>query len=456
MAKQTPSVAEVPWLASLRRHVEGKPLVMLRLSEAEWQALLASRKGVGEFTTALPHGEFEHVKTPTLCLVLAESDEDYYAYLALMDGRGPVTTLQSRVKIKRGIAITPPSPDALAQVPASPAHRAALKRRFEQGLRLTALSPKLSSELVEGLAAIETNAGPMRTVAAGLAGPRTFGRNIALQEDAIRSALKAFGLGPDDRAQRLELIPGRETALARVPIIEDGAIEHDARMVPGYDLVGSDLTGRAIFTRGRERLEVFTANRRQLEKAFGVDLVYLNVTRRNLVMLQYKMLEPPRGKATDWTFVPDEQLEKELARMRKFAVRNAPPPGEYRFNPSVFYLKFVKRDGAYRQAGIILPVDHYDKFVQLPAARGIKGGVRVSFQALGGSYMREGPFLDLIRAGYVGAYSDTTQQLETLLRAILKRGRAVVAAIQTDTESEDRSEIEEIGGDLSDVDAFQE
>lgn len=455
MAKR-PSSDPPSWLELLKRHVESKPVLILRLSETEWQSLLASRKGIGEFTTALPHSEFEHVKTPTICLILAESDEDYYAYLALMDNPGPITTLQSRVKIKRGVAIFPPSPEALAQIPASLAHRTALARRLEQGTRLTVLSPKLISELIEGLAAIDGNAGPMRTVVAGLTGPKSFRGNIALQEDAIRSALKAFGLGPDDRAQRLELISGRETALARIPIIEDGVIEHDARRVPGYDLVDSDLTGRAIFTRGRERLEVFTANRRQLEKAFGVDLVYLNITRRNLVMLQYKMLEPPRRKSTDWAFVPDKQLEKELARMRKFGIRTRPPAGEYRLNPSVFYLKFVKRDGSYRQAGVILPIDHYDVFVQTPSARGAKDGIRISYQALGGSYMREGPFLDLIRAGYVGAYSDTTEHLETLVKAILKRGRAVVAAIQTDTESDDQLDFEEIAGDLSDLDGLQE
>ena len=45
--------------------------------------------------------------------------------------------------------------------------------------------------------------------------------------------------------------------------------------------------------------------------------------------------------------------------------------------------------------------------------------------------MREQPFLDLIRTGYIGAYSATTEPLMVLVRAVLERGRAVVAAIQT-------------------------
>jgi hypothetical protein len=36
--------------------------------------------------------------------------------------------------------------------------------------------------------------------------------------------------------------PGSDTALARIPIIEDGVIEHDARSIAGYELIGGDRT----------------------------------------------------------------------------------------------------------------------------------------------------------------------------------------------------------------------
>ena len=83
-------------------------------------------------------------------------------------------------------------------------------------------------------------------------------------------------------------------------------VEHDARHMPGYDLVESHLTGRAVFTRNDQRLEIYTANRRDLEHVFGVDLIYLNASRQNIVMLQYKMLEPLRKDGeTDWIYRPD-------------------------------------------------------------------------------------------------------------------------------------------------------
>jgi hypothetical protein len=136
-------------------------------------------------------------------------------------------------------------------------------------------------------------------------------------------------------------------------------IEHDARSVPGFDLVKSDVTGRAVFEKETERLEIFTANRRQLEEAFGVDLIYLNLIHQNIIMVQYKMLEPhrPNDEETDWLYRPDDQLDVEIKRMDAFVREQTPGPLEYRLNPEVFYLKFVKRDGAISNGGIVVPID---------------------------------------------------------------------------------------------------
>ena len=142
--------------------------------------------------------------------------------------------------------------------------------------------------LVQKLAEFKQNHNPMRRVAESLS-PSEHHRSMAsLQRDAVQTALGVFGLSRDIKLESVILAEGQETALARVSIVEDAVVEHDARHVPGYALAGSDLTGRAVFTKGLERLEVYTANRRPLEHVFGVDLIYLNATRQNIVMLQYK------------------------------------------------------------------------------------------------------------------------------------------------------------------------
>ena len=170
-------------------------------------------------------------------------------------------------------------------------------------------------------------------------------------------------------------------------------VEHDARHVPGYDLAGSDLTGRAVFTKGAERLEVYTANRRSLEHVFGVDLIYLNATRQNIVMLQYKMLERSRkGGGEDWIYRPDDQLESEFERMKRFQGEATPDEYEYRLNPQVFYLRFAKRDAALKNAGITMPIDHFERLRDDPKSRGSRGGFRISFESLSGRYLRQTAF----------------------------------------------------------------
>lgn len=278
----------------------------------------------------------------------------------------------------------------------------------------------------------------MRAVAASLSAPKYFNNMESMQEDAVHTALRAFGLSPGDQALSLELASSQDTALTRINIMEDSVVEHDARTFPDYELTGSDITGRTVFEKGNQRLEVFTANRRPLEKVLGVDLVYLNVTRQNIVMVQYKMLERCEGKDSkpDWVYRPDSKLKGEIERMRKFGKQHAMGPYEYRLNPQVFYLKFVKRDGALTNGGIVLPIDHYERLRADPSNRGPRGAVRLSYESLNGRYLRQGPFLDLIRAGYIGATATTTAYLKELVEAVINGNRSVVGAIQSYTEDD--------------------
>ena len=121
--------------------------------------------------------------------------------------------------------------------------------------------------------------------------------------------------------------------------------------------------------------------------------------------------------------------------MRKFGLDNEPGQFEYRLNPAVFYLKFVKRDASIRSGGILMPVEHFEKLRKDPACIGPKEGLRVSYKSLSGRYLRAGAFLDLVRSGYIGAHAETTGHLSTLIQEILNGNRAVVAAIQRPTDS---------------------
>ncbi|HNP35835.1 MAG TPA: hypothetical protein PKK10_08280 [Woeseiaceae bacterium] len=422
------------WLKTLKNLVDKKPIVVLQFEEDDWRSLMNSRRGPHEFTIARSHETFDGIKTPTACLVSGQSYDEHVLYFGLIGSSSAVTTLDTRIKVKRCVQVEPFSLSELGELITDKRLNGLFNDRIGSEAECTMLTPKVSVEVITQLAVIDRNRGGMRAVAESLSAPKYYRGPAAMQEDAVHSALSAFGLSDADQAVSVELFEGKETALARVPIMEDSVIEHDARYVPGYDLIQSDVTGRAVFQKREERLEVYTANRCPLENVLGVDLIYVNETRHNIVMLQYKMLNPSgSGAKTDWIYRPDEKLDDEISRMKKFARDSEPGEGEYRLNPDVFYLKFVKRNAALGSGGIILPLEHFELLRDDPASKGPRGGLRVSYKTLDGSYMRGMAFLDLIRSGYIGSHAEITAHLKTLIKEIIDGNRAVIAAIQTPT-----------------------
>lgn len=271
--------------------------------------------------------------------------------------------------------------------------------------------------------------------------PKRFDNARALQQNAVKLALKAFGVV--DGAASLAL--RGDTTLGTIRLQEDAVIEHDARWIAGWRLEASDLTGRAVFVRGDGQLELFTANKLPLEKLFGVDLIYLNQTRGAVVMVQYKMMETEERKGRrfntrlftnseaeepEWTVPINRQFRTEIDRMISFD-KDLSPEGSYRLNSGAFFFKLVKRHAATSTSGIMLSLGHLIQLIADGGTTGPKGGLRISYRALNGHYLRSDSFIELLQSGYIGTRGATTEHLQELIEATLKGGRAVVAAIQS-------------------------
>jgi hypothetical protein len=447
----------------LADYVERLPAVLIRLDEETSSLLQDSQNGLSEFTWAQPHEAVRNIRTPTVCLIYSDKIARSFGekdvrqlHLGILSNIAPVTTLQSRLKIRVALAVHPGSEKELVNLIDPGVHRTRLSKIMLANAPVTLLAPKLSRNIVANLARVPTNRKSLGQVAQNLQTPADNGITFALQEDAIQICIKAFGLSGKNRAASLELSDSKASALSRVqlsldpwtnspepanreptslpraPLIEDAAIELDARVVPGFSLASADITGRAVFKNAEDELEVITANRRDLEHVLGVDLIYLNLPKKCVVMVQYKMLERAgRGEeSADWVYRPDKNMAKELLRMRRFSRSHTPDRFEYRLNSEVFYFKFVKRDANLGSAHVITPADHYRRIIKDPSCRGIRKGVRISYQSLSGRYLRQAAFIDLIRSGYIGAFSETTKDLSNLVAAVLGGERALVVAIQ--------------------------
>jgi len=423
------------WKQELSNHVEKHPINIIRFDDSSWWRLKNSRKGLSEFTFARSYDDIEKISKNSVCILSGNYEGEAELYVGLIYSKSAITTLEARLKAVSVSKLSVSNEADLQNLLIQKPYSTLLRTRLSAANNVIPLSPKLSSHLLTHLLKEKGDLTALQRIHAVMRRPKRFESNSAIQLDAVQTALKAFGLGHDDAAVGFEIYDGKQTALANVKVLEDSVIEHDARTLPQYELIESHVTGKAVFKKFGQTLEIYTANKRDLEKALGVDLIYVNVSKQNVVMLQYKILEKATDKLgnTDWIYRPDTQLSKELSRMQNFAVKHTPPADEFRFNEQVFYMKFVKKYGAIHNGGIILPLDHFEQVKGNSSSVGPRGGVRVSYDALDGRYLRSGPFTNLITSGYIGSYSKTTDDLTVLIEAILQDGKSVVAAIQTDT-----------------------
>jgi hypothetical protein len=383
------------------------------------------------------------VRTPTLCFVFGETFELLKGkpeklsegHVGVLARKWPLTAIEYGIKIGHTIPIDPQSFSEFVALVRDKRAANDLTRRISSENSVVSLPPELSSHLIRALAKRAKNSSALARVSSLLKPHRPRPAMRRVQADAIQSALEIFGLARDAQPTSRELPHPGDTELSEYWLQEDSVIEHDAREFPGFPLANSRVTGRAEFRRGAEILEVITANRRPLERVFGVDLIYHNVARNSLVMVQYKMLNPYPAQRTpgvfpDWIYRPDAKLKQEIARMNQFRATLPAMPGEYRLNQAMFYLKFVRRDKIGASAAITIPLEHFEQLQLQPSNKGPRGALRVSYKALNGSYLRDDSFFNLIRTGYIGAHASTTNVLLPLIQAVGDGDRALVLAIQ--------------------------
>ncbi|HEY1750376.1 MAG TPA: hypothetical protein VGG29_03885 [Caulobacteraceae bacterium] len=440
------------------RTLKKRGLSVLRISAGDWYDLQQSRGQGARFTSVFPHAVARSgkAKAPVILVIagdaISHDDDSFYQphhqephlRIAWINSIQAVATRDSRVAFDHVQSVTPGTLEALIGLDVPARFMASAANLIAGHGEFDAVSPRLGEWLLDRLAALPANDAALRRLAALVDRPSQFRSALALQQDALALALKAFG-APAAEASSLALTR-RTTALAAARAQENLVIAHDARWIPGWRLEDSDITGRAVFRQDHRQLEVFTANHEDLERLFGVDLIYLNQTRRSIVMVQYKMMEPlPRKERkvkglfgdyteredAEWVVPINDQFKDELARMMRFDQPAVGEAGSYRMNPSPFFFKLVRRNGSTNGAGILLSLGHLQQLLGEGRLAGPRGGLRIAYSELQGHYLRSENFVDLVQSGYIGSHGATTDHFETLIETTLSEGRAVVAAIQS-------------------------
>ncbi len=413
--------------------VQKKPMILIRFDEAFSAFLLESRQGFEHLTVVKPHSVLQEFKLPTLCVLEVHEHDGTKCYLATATRKVAVSTFDSRLTVKKLRPITTSSLEGLKAQVTDPRMKRLLDGRIPAVGEWSNLSPRLSAHLVEVLARDSGNRAALDTALSLLPQLRHTPNVQWAQEDAIQSAMAAFGLRNSDTPDQLALKRGAASGLGLIGayLYEDNVVHADSSRLPGFDAIAPDVTGRAVFEKAGERLIIYTANKLPLEKMLGVDLVYINETRGNVVMVQYKMLEENKRHrgGRDWLFRPNKQLRDEISRMR--LPEFADSLGDYRLSRNPFFFKFVKRkvvDESHQS--FLVSLEHLNQILAAPKTKGPKGGVRLSYAALDGTYLREADMLGLICSGYVGTHRGETEALATMIAEVAKGNRAVVLAWQ--------------------------
>tara|TARA_R100000935_G_scaffold58090_2_gene93839 strand:- start:3712 stop:4956 length:1245 start_codon:yes stop_codon:yes gene_type:complete len=403
------------------RQLQAAGLSLIHVPYETWEALEGTRRHGARFTLNYRHSVARSVKAHSLVLIVVDGS---HLRIGIVRSRRAISSLDTRVSFDFVDDIEPGSLARLLRNVETPTLRRAATQLRTATEQIKLVSNKLGQSMIAALAADEANSPVLRRILAWIAGRGRVENAVVMQHDAIKLAIKAFG-GADEAYELAVLGP---SAIASIRVLEDAAIEHDARWLPGWTMHDSDLTGRARFRKHDGELEIYTANRRPLELLLGVDLIYFNERRGALVMVQYKMLEQDRDMGEGWQVRIDRQFEQELNRMRQFD-RDLDHQGPYRLHPGGFFLKMMKRRAVATAAGIVISLGHLDQMLNNDGMRGSRGGLRVDHAELDGHYLRSEAFVDLVRSGYVGTRGATTNHLKSMIDATLIEGRAVVAAI---------------------------
>ncbi|HXI72532.1 MAG TPA: hypothetical protein VNN22_19485 [Verrucomicrobiae bacterium] len=439
-------------LTKLPQWFETKPLVLLRFEDGYESALYQTRHGLNRFTEVKSHHALSDLKPPTLCLAEMPDGKTSKFYVGVVKAKAAVATFDSRVTIIKLKLLNLSSFSILAENLDEKIFQTLLKQRLGHVGFASVLSPKLSVAVIDALVKDSANKSAIEAAISHIPKFRKISVAAWEQFNAIKTAMATFGLSAADLPETLEVADGSDSTLnyldtrfdsveqppEEASVLEDNVIAADASVVPGFELKKKYVTGRAVFFSQGERLEIYTANKGPLEIMLGVDLIYINEVAGNTVMVQYKMLSTHIDPATakmDSIFRPDEQFREEVERMKLQPVKDK--PDDYRLHRSPFYFKFVKRKGdGDKHASFVVSLEHLSQYLESSKSKGPKGGVRISFDSLGGVYLRETDLLGLIRSGYVGTHRIQTNALKPIIEAVSEGKRALVLAWQKQIERE--------------------
>jgi|GEM_PF-1659325 len=381
-----------------------------------------------------------------LSLQLTHSEPEVYLCIVLKNNR--VATGQARVKGFKALLLDQLTiEDVLKTVPDSFSQKAAsyLSVDYQQ------FSLKLGEEVFQSLLILRPDlTDKINDLYDQLnpkidAGPSPREQDAAIEKDALGLTLDIFGI---DRAHvfRSWQANGKElgesflSGLDEFAVYEDDVLAHDLHIFPGLEVSRQDITGVVEFeSEDGERLTVINANRKPLEKAMGVDLIYFHRRYESFVMVQYKMMDQRSEEFDSFYYNPNQASHndelKRLQRLRDLIAEQKKQHSldHYRLTDSCLFFKLCKKiqlkktDHALAP-GMYIPLEEWEHLLIDDATIGKKGGRQLGYHTLKKRYLHKDTFVNLVRSGMIGTAGDASHKIAAFIQEAIAQGHSVVYA----------------------------
>ena len=278
-------------------------------------------------------------------------------------------------------------------------------------------------------------------------GPINARMNWAYQRDAAVTALEIAGIPKEQLKTAAQFNRANPTDITSIfdddrsmRAMEDVLILRDLEKGDrDWNYIRSHQYPARTFENGDTKLTIILANKMDLEKQLGVDLIYVNETLGAVVFVQYKMFEGEDGKDG---YRPNAQLDKEIARMDAAAAELAKVDSDetcdgYRFCSDPFFLKFCTRllehDENGHVPGAYVTLDYWKRLARDPRMKGAKGGKILYPKTLGRRYLTPSTFTHLVSRGWVGTSAVQAKVLVPFIRDAMKGKKGIVLAVESKT-----------------------
>ncbi len=211
------------------------------------------------------------------------------------------------------------------------------------------------------------------------------GQVMALQRDASIVAVRMAGMEVshfarwDRPTDRLAIEDVPPTFVGRTQgdrQLEERLIQHDGETMLGWLTQKTHHTSWRAFSGFGQRLLVANANNDTAEHTLGVDLIYYNVSRGSMILVQYKKLDAKNNGS----FYPDSDsnLAHEIQRMQKldqYVMANRSPDDDFRLKPSPCWMKLCQDQAYIPQTADMIPgmyfsLDHFQQLREDPRLKG--------------------------------------------------------------------------------------